>query len=299
MSDAVRIEKETTLYVRFNGDVIRTPQTWRVHFIVRALPLPTSTLPIPDWLSIQKVDEWNARISVQVTVPSINENPLPIAEERLLNFLSIYNIIYGLHAKIERFDGANERVVEGAKEEIVTDDGSGRFALGAITMAVTYVWPVIPEEIRLKSLENAIMLFGANETSLIDPTHLFLRLAIKYYNLGKFSRDLEQTVLDWIVALEALFSDSEGELQHKLSLRVAWMLGRDGKDRTEIAKRVRSLYGIRSDIVHGRTFKIVDEDIRTLEIYVRKSIFKILEREDRPSKDTILQELHEKLLGAT
>ena len=294
----ISVHKEIRAYARFNGDIARTPQTWMVHFVVNGFPTPSSPPTKLHWLSIEKLEDWKARISIRITVPSKDDDPLPKAEERLFNFLSTYNVLFGMQARIENCEGANELVVGEDKEMDARQNDNSRRALGAISnVMVTRCFPKVPEDVRLRNFQETARMFELKETLVSEPS--FVRLAIGYYNLGKSSTEWEEIILDWVVALEALFSDSEGELQHKLSIRVAWMIGDDGKDRTEIAKRVGSLYRIRSAIVHGKPFKIVEDDIRTLEIYVRRSIIKILDRADRPSKDMILEELHEKLLCAT
>jgi hypothetical protein len=290
-------EKQARAYARFNGDVIRTPQTWKVHFKVDRFPPPISWSTKPDWLSIERLSDWSARISITVTVASKDHDPLSEAEERLFNFLSTYNVVSAMNARIESCEGAKEKVVEGAKEELVTRPANGRLGLGAISnVQVVRMLPRLSEVARLENVQQTAKVFELNE-SLVKEENSFLHLAIGYYNHGKSATESDERVLDWVVALEALFSDSEGELVHKLASRIAWFLGRDGEDRIGIAKRVRDLYGIRSNIVHGRKHQITGEDILTLESYVRKSIIKILERADNPTKDKILSELQDEMFG--
>jgi hypothetical protein len=60
-------------------------------------------------------------------------------------------------------------------------------------------------------------------------------------------------ILDQTIILEALFSDDEKqELAHKLSLRIANLLGRDFEERKSLFKMVKDGYTARSKLSHGR-----------------------------------------------
>lgn len=58
--------------------------------------------------------------------------------------------------------------------------------------------------------------------------------------------------IDGSICLEALLSGrSRGELTHRLSVRVALLLGHSLDERQKIAKKVRDFYALRSNVVHG------------------------------------------------
>ena len=58
------------------------------------------------------------------------------------------------------------------------------------------------------------------------------------------------------MALEALCDPGKNELAHQLAERCAILARRELSDRLETYKEVKSLYGIRSDVVHGRPREI-------------------------------------------
>jgi Apea-like HEPN len=72
-----------------------------------------------------------------------------------------------------------------------------------------------------------------------------------------------------------LGDDEPGEINYKLQLRAALLLGKRLSERREIRKSVRNLYSLRSKVVHGRKSKAKDKlsDIscahRGLEICTR------------------------------
>lgn len=259
-------------------------ERWRAKFIVAELSLPTGRVAGPSWLSFEKVDDSRVRASVDITVSPSTEAPVDKARKELANFLSLYNILARGSARIETDEGASR----------VTGTGFLNSVSGPITIRLK---PTVSEEQRVALLTDATALFRDNEEILDRSEYLHLRLAIDYYNYGKSSTQPEESLVNWMIALEALYSDPAGELRHKLSVRAAWMLGESPQERLEIAKRMRELYDLRSKIVHGGRPRVGDNDIQTIESYVRDSIIRLLKRRDKPTKKRILQELDEMALG--
>ena len=62
----------------------------------------------------------------------------------------------------------------------------------------------------------------------------------------------EQAYVSLSVALEALLSTQNSEVTHQLAERVAVLLGTEAQKPSDLYRRVKRLYGTRSDIVHGR-----------------------------------------------
>lgn len=62
--------------------------------------------------------------------------------------------------------------------------------------------------------------------------------------------------IDGSICLEALLSGrSRGELTHRLSVRLALLLGRSLEERQQIARKARDFYQLRSNVVHGSSPK--------------------------------------------
>lgn len=94
-----------------------------------------------------------------------------------------------------------------------------------------------------------------------------------------------------ITCLECLFSKEPAEVTHQLATRTAWFLYPDEPvKRYDTYNNVISLYKIRSNIVHGRTYDIGNEgdNILNCETIIRLVLMKIL------SDDEILKLIFDK-----
>jgi hypothetical protein len=58
-----------------------------------------------------------------------------------------------------------------------------------------------------------------------------------------------------IQGLEILFGTSTSELTHRLSLRIALLLGEEGESKSDVYMTLKKCYGVRSTAVHGDVFK--------------------------------------------
>ena len=78
-----------------------------------------------------------------------------------------------------------------------------------------------------------------------------LNIAIKRYNDSFVRRDVEDRIIDLMIAFEAFFlkKGEKMELTFKLALRTAIFLG--GGDRENLFEFMKKAYSTRSDIVHG------------------------------------------------
>jgi hypothetical protein len=72
--------------------------------------------------------------------------------------------------------------------------------------------------------------------------------------LSAISRpNLEDKLIDAVIALENLFGASKGEQRVRVSHAAAWLLGNNAPDRESLAREVRDLYDERSALVHGES----------------------------------------------
>ena len=110
--------------------------------------------------------------------------------------------------------------------------------------------------------------------------HDYLTIVLKRLNLGSEERDLENKLIDFFVAFEALFLLEASELSYRLALRTATLLGDSYQERREITNFMRDAYVLRSQIVHGKTPRLkkktidLKEYVPRLENYLRHSIVK-------------------------
>ena len=115
----------------------------------------------------------------------------------------------------------------------------------------------------------------------------FVELAIRRFNLAHVRKELEDKLIDLMIALEALYLiHTKQELGFKLAIRAAFILGKDkGKtEKEKIYNFLKKAYSIRSEIVHGnkhldKNIKLSDDEeisvqdfLLQLEDYLRQSI---------------------------
>lgn len=108
-------------------------------------------------------------------------------------------------------------------------------------------------------------------------------LAIEYFNKSYIEpytpRD---SFLDLMITLENLFlKKTSQELSYKLSMRMAYILGKDKEDRINIYCFIKDAYNLRSKIVHGeKSNKLDNQKFLELREFSRKSIIYFLENKD-------------------
>jgi len=152
-----------------------------------------------------------------------------------------------------------------------------------------------------KEIDDFISFWHEMRTILINGDykgHNYLRIAVKRFNFGTEEKELENKVLDFFIAYEALFLQDTAELSYRLSLRTATILGTTSKDKQKIFKFMRDAYILRSKIVHGKEPKIkrttvdLTNVVPQLEEYLRKSIVHFLKLIDRQRKhETVLNNI--------
>lgn len=105
-----------------------------------------------------------------------------------------------------------------------------------------------------------------------------MRVALSRFH-SSYRGEPEERIIDQMIAFEAICLEGEQELQYRLALRVACLLGGDAKTRNSIFKDMRNAYRLRSAIVHG-SHSIAQKELENIlprsEEYLRRSIRKFL-----------------------
>jgi hypothetical protein len=79
-----------------------------------------------------------------------------------------------------------------------------------------------------------------------------MSIAIRRLNSSAMRMTHEDELLDVMIALEALLSDSSQEMTHKIAIRTAALYKLHGSlDAVDVLREVKDIYGFRSKIVHG------------------------------------------------
>jgi|GEM_PF-6855251 len=90
-------------------------------------------------------------------------------------------------------------------------------------------------------------------------------LALLRFTSGITSINLNDSIFDFAVAMEALFTRDNDGVSFKLRLYMALLAGHNLKERQQIMTDVKAFYNIRSQLVHGNIKKYDDDDIQLVK----------------------------------
>jgi predicted transcriptional regulator YdeE len=117
---------------------------------------------------------------------------------------------------------------------------------------------------KLKSIFTELKYIDRNE----------FEIASNRLSYGIERRSNEDKILDYIIGLESLYlPDGYSELTFRLSLRIAFMLEKDGLERKKVFNIIKAIYESRSKITHGKKSKLTINDVSKAEDILRKSLY--------------------------
>lgn len=122
-----------------------------------------------------------------------------------------------------------------------------------------------------------------------------LGIALIYYYFSLLARRLEETIIDLMIASEALLITKDNRIRSPLSDRLSTLIAKNEMDKMAISKRMRELYDLRCDIVHGRRGKPTINDKGTLLDYVQRAIDRALTLR-KISKKELIEKLDKGIL---
>lgn len=102
-----------------------------------------------------------------------------------------------------------------------------------------------------------------------------------YFVMGaRRDATLPMKILSYCTALECLFTTGSAEITHKISERIATLLGTTKESRIEIYEVIRDAYKCRSKIVHGQHLSGTDEDLVSISVRVDEILRELLNSEN-------------------
>lgn len=110
-----------------------------------------------------------------------------------------------------------------------------------------------------------------------------LRLACKRFQRTYEEGDVEDQLIDLMIAFEALFLKGEKAVSRRgetIAIACSILLGRNEEEREEIRNSLTKAYSMRNSIVHGAEYKKesdMHEFVAQIEEYLRESIKKLLD----------------------
>ena len=129
-----------------------------------------------------------------------------------------------------------------------------------------------------------------------------LGIALRRFH-SSYHGNIEDRIIDQMIAFESLFLGDSQELRYKLALRAAFLIGKRKDKRYAIFEDMKKAYNYRSRIVHGDNLPSRDE-LRAIvpktEDYLRQSIrgFLLLLSQGKSLKEIRDNLLDENILGA-
>ena len=139
---------------------------------------------------------------------------------------------------------------------------------------------------------------------VLEPTSPKFRFNFSYERVAP-----EDKLIDYLIGFEALLlrRDERQELEYRLALRGAFLLGTDMEERKKIFFHLKTAYRERSNIVHGGSVKKVvsmgDSNIQFGEFvyrvgeYLRAAIRKFLKLCEEQNESLVIKSLDEKIVA--
>lgn len=271
---------------------------WQVRFVLVGFLLPSlqRVRKVSDRLLLkqaEKVEISNALVEtneayIKVTLPEdSHENTIELAEQYLMIFLQLYTLTSGHRVGIYK-RGSAARLDEGVEL------GEAKFG-DVETKGMSMLSPEGEKQLR-KSLEDTEWKLDKISHDIFNEKTSYLRIALSYYYMGSRSMSLEDALVNFTIAAEALFSHGEPGLSFRLSNRIANLIADSNQERIEVFDNMSALYRKRSGIVHGGGKRVTVNDVRTLANYVRKAIERTLLLRDL-EKEQLTRKLDEASLS--
>jgi hypothetical protein len=114
---------------------------------------------------------------------------------------------------------------------------------------------------------------------------LRLQTAVDRVNFAAERDRADDKLLDLLIAMEALFGDSQGAIGYKIGLRCAVFVENDYEERKRISELINDAYSRRSALVHGGRSKskgplklTTDQIVKELLVLIQKSTNLIIKR---------------------
>ena len=107
-------------------------------------------------------------------------------------------------------------------------------------------------------------------------------IALSRLNFGMEKILLRDKLIDYITGLEALYTESSGELRFRLSIFIATIFGNTLEEKEDIYNFIKNIYDARCEIIHGNKKKksLREEDLNRIENYLRVSLKSYLENSE-------------------
>jgi len=170
---------------------------------------------------------------------------------------------------------------------------SGSFGVAGPTRTIGFPYELSAQDVpELQRFWNQYKLRDLESSQPID-------LVIRRFNHAQERFHTEDMLIDHIVSLEALMlPDVRQELEYRLAVRTAVLLGDSPTERLQIFKDIREAYRTRSNIIHGGLVKNSGElldMVDKVQEYLRLAIRKFIGIMEMESHKRLVSQLDEQL----
>ncbi len=145
----------------------------------------------------------------------------------------------------------------------------------------------VMHQIRKSYFDKLNKLLLKHEETL-SPFEKSLLTSIDFYGYAMNEYNLRNKFISFMISLESLLLDQR-ENKGMLAERVALIIENDAAQREEVAKLVRDMYDIRSDIVHEGKDEVTEADIRHVSQIVFHVILTLLSFADKVNDKKMLR----------
>lgn len=129
-----------------------------------------------------------------------------------------------------------------------------------------------------------------------------LTIAMIFYYNSKHSEQIYSSFLDLVAVLETLFTENDGEVRYKFSLRTSIFMESDPEKRYALFEKLKKIYKDRSELVHGDDITLnpytkYHQHVSFLTPLVFETLHKYIELSSSLTKKEIIKQIDKITLG--
>jgi len=222
-----------------------------------------------------------------------------IAQSDLYRYVNILNFVAGLYSDFDlhtgkiQFKSLDSHIQEAYGFEIGSSTSKTSISLqqgGVFNLNYLKNKPII-----LKCFKRLLKI-GSNESS--NQYCELMLSAVQWCGKAMWEQQNEVAFLSYVTSLEILLlKKSQSEMSKQLGLIISHLLGKTKKKRTHIFNDMKSLYEIRSKIVHSGEFRVEENDLLRIRMYASSVLVKFLTNKKLQSVLNSKDNLSEYLTG--
>ena len=119
-----------------------------------------------------------------------------------------------------------------------------------------------------------------------------IKICVSRFNKSYMRNDATDQMIDLVIAMEAITTETKDSLRYKVSVQLARLLKKTIEDREKMKRKINKIYDKRSKLVHTGATKIdCEEELNDAKIIVKAVIIKLLQLIKKDSFENILNKI--------